>query len=83
MALDSRPRQRASARVLRRYYRRLYRRFGPQHWWPARTRFEVILGALLTQNTAWSNVEKALANLRREAGLSPEKVGQQIGRAHV
>jgi endonuclease-3 related protein len=63
-----------AARALRRYYRRLYRHFGPQHWWPGRTRFEVILGALLTQNTAWANVEKALGNLRREAGLSPEKL---------
>ena len=79
MALDSRPRQRASARVLRRYYRRLYRRFGPQHWWPARTRFEVILGALLTQNTAWSNVEKAFGNLRREASLSPAKLARVPG----
>jgi len=71
----SRPRQGAS-RALRRYYQRLYRRFGPQHWWPGRTRFEVILGALLTQNTAWSNVEKALANLRREAGLSPARLAR-------
>jgi endonuclease-3 related protein len=61
---------------LRRYYRRLYRRFGPQHWWPGRTRFEVILGALLTQNTAWSNVEKALANLRHEARLVPEQLSR-------
>ena len=60
--------------ALRRYYRRLYRHFGPQHWWPARTRFEVILGALLTQNTSWANVEKALGNLRREGLLSPGKL---------
>ena len=37
------------------------------HWWPARTPFEVIVGAILTQNTAWSNVERAIANLRRDA----------------
>ena len=61
-------------RTLLRYYRRLYRHFGPQHWWPGRTRFEVILGALLTQNTSWSNVERALANLRRRGLLSPEKL---------
>ncbi len=73
-ALGSRSGQ--SARVLRRYYRRLYRYFGPQRWWPGRTRFEVILGALLTQNTAWSNVEKALTNLQREAGLSPENLSR-------
>ncbi len=76
MALDSRPRQGASARALRRYYNRLHRHFGPQHWWPARTRFEVVLGALLTQNTAWSNVEKAFGNLRREAGLSPARLAR-------
>lgn len=61
-------------RALRRYYRRLNRHFGSQHWWPARTHFEVILGALLTQNTSWGNVEKALANLRRARVLSPAKL---------
>lgn len=42
--------------------------YGPQHWWPATGRFEVLVGAVLTQNTAWTNVEKAIANLRA-AGL--------------
>ena len=46
------------------YYRALFQAWGPQHWWPAQSRFEVIVGAYLTQNTAWMNVEKALANLR-------------------
>lgn len=50
------------------YYLALFRSWGPQNWWPARSRFEVIVGAYLTQNTAWTNVEKALANLRA-AGL--------------
>jgi endonuclease III related protein len=49
-------------------YRRLLRHYGPQHWWPARTEFEVIVGALLMQQTAWANVERAIAGLR-EAGL--------------
>lgn len=53
------------------YYDTLYRALGPQHWWPARSPFEVIVGAILTQNTAWTNVEKAIANLRRERLLSP------------
>src|SRR5512137_2277380 len=44
--------------------------FGPQHWWPGRTPFEVAVGAILTQNTAWTNVEKAIANLRRAGALS-------------
>jgi endonuclease III related protein len=52
------------------YYTALLRRWGPQNWWPARSRFEVIVGAYLTQNTNWSNVEKAIANLRRERALS-------------
>ena len=55
---------------LRSYYRSLYQAWGAQHWWPARTRFEVIVGAYLTQNTAWTNVERALANLRAARLLS-------------
>ena len=49
---------------IRRYYDVLYRAWGAQHWWPAETQFEVIVGAYLTQNTAWTNVELALAKLR-------------------
>src|SRR3989440_5075276 len=49
---------------IRAYYYTLFQAWGAQHWWPARTRFEVIVGAYLTQNTAWTNVERALANLR-------------------
>jgi endonuclease-3 related protein len=49
-------------------YRRLLRHFGPRKWWPARTPFEVAVGAVLTQNTNWQNVRKAIANLQ-EAGL--------------
>ena len=52
------------------YYRTLYRVWGPQHWWPAETPFEVIVGAYLTQNTAWTNVELALGNLRKARVLS-------------
>ncbi len=53
-----------------RAYERLLARFGPQRWWPARSRFEVIVGALLMQQTAWRNVEVAIANLRRAGILS-------------
>lgn len=53
---------------IRNYYGALCRAWGRQHWWPAETQFEVIVGAYLTQNTAWTNVERALKNLR-EAGL--------------
>ncbi len=63
------PRRAARAgAALRDLHRRLRARYGPLHWWPAETPFEVCVGAVLTQNTAWSNVEKALAALRA-AGL--------------
>ena len=55
---------------IRTYYRALYQAWGPQNWWPARSQFEVVIGAYLTQNTAWTNVEKALANLRAAGLLS-------------
>lgn len=50
--------------LLQDIHDRLFAAFGPQHWWPAETPFEVILGAILTQNTAWKNVVKAIDNLR-------------------
>ena len=53
-----------------RYYRAMLARWGAQNWWPGQSRFEVIIGAYLTQNTAWTNVEKAIANLRRERLLN-------------
>lgn len=58
-------------RALATYYDALFRAHGPQHWWPGRTRFEVIVGAILTQNASWTNVERAIINLRRERLLSP------------
>ena len=51
-------------RLLREVYDRLYDRYGPQGWWPGESPFEVIVGAILTQSTAWVNVEKALASMR-------------------
>ncbi|MGB2705981.1 MAG: endonuclease III domain-containing protein [Candidatus Omnitrophota bacterium] len=55
-------------------YRLLYAHFGPRHWWPAASPFEVMVGAILTQNTAWPNVEKAIANLKKKRALSPRKL---------
>ncbi|MBV8207868.1 MAG: endonuclease III domain-containing protein [Acidobacteria bacterium] len=55
---------------LRAYYAALYDAWGEQHWWPAQSRFEVIAGAYLAQNTSWKNVEKALRNLRRSRALN-------------
>jgi endonuclease-3 related protein len=59
------------SKILQDTYRRLLERYGPQHWWPAREPFEVITGAILTQSTAWTNVEKAIANLKAAGKLSP------------
>jgi len=56
------------------YYNSLFTAFGPQHWWPGNSPFEVIVGAILTQNTSWSNVERAIENLRREGLLSPAAI---------
>jgi len=53
------------------YFEALFAAYGPQHWWPGRSRFEIILGAILTQNTSWKNVERAVANLRAGKLLSP------------
>ncbi|MFH1403546.1 MAG: endonuclease III domain-containing protein [Candidatus Altiarchaeota archaeon] len=55
-------------------YSRLYESFGPQGWWPAEDRFEVIVGAILTQSTSWSNVEKAIGSMRDDRVLSPEGI---------
>jgi endonuclease III related protein len=56
--------------LLVRVYETLLQVYGPQHWWPAETPFEVIVGAILTQNTAWKNVEKAMSALRNNGFLS-------------
>jgi endonuclease III related protein len=60
--------------TIRAFYQTLFRAWGRQHWWPAQSRFEVVVGAFLTQNTAWSNVEKAMAQLRRARVLSPSGI---------
>lgn len=57
-------------------YERLYERFGPQGWWPGDTAAEVIVGAILTQNTSWRNVEKAIQGLKREGLLSIGKLAE-------
>src|SRR5712692_2825802 len=58
--------------ALRSFYRALFKHFGPQHWWPGETPFEIVIGAILTQNTAWTNVEKAITNLKRAGALTVE-----------
>jgi len=63
-----------SAQTIREIYLKLSGRWGPQHWWPAETPFEVLVGAILTQNTAWTNAERAIANLRAAGKLSVEEI---------
>jgi endonuclease-3 related protein len=60
--------------ALTEIYQLLFDRFGPQHWWPGQTQFEIIVGAILTQNTNWINVEKAIGNLKSAGCLSAEKL---------
>jgi endonuclease-3 related protein len=55
---------------LQAVYRNLYDYFGPQHWWPGDTTLEILVGAVLTQNTNWTNVSKAIGNLKQEGLLS-------------
>jgi len=55
-------------------FHELYRKFGPQYWWPAESPFEVIVGAILTQSTNWGNVERAITNLKSKGLLSPKRL---------
>ena len=63
-----------TTRALRKAYQLMRRHHGHLGWWPGDTPFEVAVGAILTQNTAWSNVEKAIANLRRANSLEPRRM---------
>lgn len=60
-----------TSKVLNEIYDEMFRYFGPQHWWPGETPFEIMVGAVLTQNTNWGNVEKAIGNLKKHGALSP------------
>lgn len=55
-------------------YERLFAHYGAQNWWPADSKWEIMVGAILTQNTSWKNVEKALLNLKRENYLEPSRL---------
>jgi len=59
---------------LLKIYQKLYEAFGPQHWWPGETPFEIAVGAILTQNTNWGNVEKAINNLKKQNALSAKAI---------
>ena len=63
-----------SKKNIKNIFNRLFLHFGQQYWWPADSSFEVVLGAILTQNTNWANVEKAVNNLKREKLITPKKI---------
>ena len=71
---------RVSRRQLDEIYHRLSTHFGPTYWWPGDSPFEIAVGAILTQNTAWTNVEKAIANIKRARELAPEVIVADIAR---
>lgn len=60
--------------LIHRIYKLLYTSFGPQHWWPGDTPFEIMVGAILTQNTNWRNVTAAMDNIKRAGLLDPKKL---------
>ena len=60
--------------ILLKIYHSLYNYFGPLNWWPGDTPFEIMVGAILTQNTSWSNAEKAINNLKKQNLLEPRKL---------
>ncbi len=60
--------------ALNKIYSKLFAAFGPQKWWPAESPFEVIVGAILTQNTSWRNVERAINNLKGRNFLTPSSL---------
>ena len=67
-------RMRRQTNIVMQYYRQLNRHFGDLHWWPAESPVEVVIGAVLTQNTNWSNVEKAICNLDARGCLRAEAI---------
>jgi len=60
--------------LLMKIYDKLYKTYGPRHWWPGETPFEVMVGAILTQNTSWRNVEKAIRKLKSQGVLNLEGI---------
>jgi endonuclease-3 related protein len=82
MHLAAQQREAETGATLGQFYLVLLETFGPQGWWPARTRLEVILGAILTQNTTWRNATLALKNLRK-AGLLTWRAFRQASRKEL
>ncbi len=66
--------RKAGPRLIQRAYKLLFARFGPQHWWPGDTPFEIMVGAILTQNTNWRNVSRAIDNIKEKKLLEPKRL---------
>jgi len=64
----------SKTKTIVKIYQKMFDVMGPQRWWPGETPFEIVIGAILTQNTNWSNVEKAIKNLKSAGKLSPEGI---------
>jgi len=64
----------SSTNKYRLIFDKMYNSYGPQHWWPGETAFEIMLGAVLTQNTSWTNVEKAISALKANNALDPKTI---------
>ncbi len=64
----------SKAKTVLKIYQKMFDALGPQQWWPGETPFEVVIGAILTQNTNWANVEKAIRNLKAAGRLFPEGI---------
>jgi len=62
----------SSESLIQRAYQTMLETYGPQHWWPGDTPWEICTGAILTQNTSWSNVEKAISRLKAAAVMTPQ-----------
>ena len=65
-----------TGKILQEMFERLFKAFGPQNWWPGESPFEVCVGAILTQNTNWQNVERAIKNLKERGLLTPKALGE-------
>lgn len=76
MNLNIRLKKKLRPRELPAVYQKLFEFHGHQNWWPGETPFEIMVGAILTQNTAWINVEKAIVNLKQEGLLTPQKMDE-------
>ncbi len=66
----------SSQETLEKIYKRLFAHFGPQHWWPGETSFEIAVGAILAQNTSWNNASRAIENLKKARLLNPKSLRQ-------